>query len=86
MPYQLKMLGNLRDYLPPGQGKPGQGNHCTMALPPEHTIAEAITALALPISRPYYVILNGEKLPPEAYANTLQDGDELVLFPPIKGG
>jgi sulfur carrier protein ThiS len=81
--YHLKMLGNLREHLPVA----GQYSLCEMPLPEQHSISDAVSAVNLPSNRPYFVILNGDKLHPESYAHTiLQENDELVLFPPIKGG
>ncbi|HPE61493.1 MAG TPA: MoaD/ThiS family protein [Thiolinea sp.] len=83
MKLRLKLLGSLRAFLPAGAGF----NTTTLDLTPATTLGMALQSLSIPQQSTYLVLLNGELIPDTAYPDTvLQEGDELTLFPPIKGG
>lgn len=83
MKIQLKMLGDLRHYLPAGT----QFNRCELELAHDATASSVLAHIALPADKTYLLMLNGDMIQQADYANTyLKAGDEVVLFPPIKGG
>ncbi len=79
----LKMLGDLRHYLPAGT----QFNRCELELADGATASSVLTHIALPSEKTYLLMVNGDMIQRDNYATTqLNAGDEVVLFPPIKGG
>ena len=77
------MLGDLRHYLPAGT----QFNRCELELADGATINSVLSHISLPDEKTFLLMVNGDMVQQEAYAIThLSAGDEVVLFPPIKGG
>ena len=83
MKIQLKMLGDLRHYLPAGT----QFNRCELELADSATANSVLSHIALPDEKTFLLMVNGDMVRQSDYATTrLNAGDEVVLFPPIKGG
>ncbi len=79
----LRLLGPLRHYLPPGSGF----DDCQAPLREGDSVATVIDSVALPAGEQFMVLLNGERVEPDAFAATRPAaGDEVTLVPPIKGG
>ena len=76
------MLGGLRVFLPTA----GEFSRCDLQLDEGATIKDAITKVALPAEKPFFVMFGGKKLQETDYSMVLEEGDEVVMFPPIKGG
>ena len=77
------MFGDLRQYLPVGS----QFNRCELEMPDGATPLSVIGRIALPEAKTYLLMVNGDLVRQESYAVTvLEAGDEVVVFPPIKGG
>ncbi len=77
------MLGDLRQYLPAG----AQFNRCELVLTAGATASSVVAHLALPDEKTYLLMVNGAMVQQSDYATTyLQADDEVILFPPIKGG
>ena len=83
MKIQLKMLGDLRQHLPAG----AQFNRCELDIAVDDSVQAVVEKIQLPDEKTFLLMLNGDMVLQADYATTtLQAGDELVLFPPIKGG
>ncbi len=83
MNIKLKMLGGLRQYLPVA----GDFDRCDLDVAEGSSVQGAIDTVALPVGKLFFVMLNGTKLHPQEYDSTLlSEGDDFVLFPPVKGG
>jgi sulfur carrier protein ThiS len=79
----IKLFGALRQYLPAGSGF----NSCQLTTTEHPLLNEVLAMLPIPDSKAYLVILNDEKISRQEYASTqLNESDEVVLLPPIKGG
>ena len=83
MKITLTMFGDLRPYLPSGS----QFNKCDLDVSKDEPLNKVLDQIKLPEDKVYMVMLNGEKINADDYNTTLlQKGDEITLFPPIKGG
>jgi len=82
MKISLKMLGGLRVFLP----TPGEFSRCDLQLSEGATINDVIAKVGLAPDRPFFVMFDGKKLQESDYSTPLKDGDEVTMFPPIKGG
>ena len=82
MKISLKMLGGLRVFLPTA----GKFSRCDLTLSEGATINDVIAKVGLPDNKPFFVMFGGKKLQESDYSSPLSEGDEVVLFPPIKGG
>ena len=83
MQVTVKLFGALRQYLPAGSGF----NSCQLAVTESPMLEDVLGMLAIPERKAYLVIVNDEKINREDYASTqIQENDEIVLLPPIKGG
>lgn len=76
------MLGGLRVFLPTA----GEFSRCDVHLSEGATINDVIAQVGLPENKPFFVMFEGKKLQGADYSTPLNEGDEVVLFPPIKGG
>jgi len=48
---------------------------------------DLLDALALPEDEPYMTLVNGQSVAPGLRAGTrLNEGDKVIVFPPLKGG
>ncbi len=82
MKVQVRTAGLLGRYLPPGS----EANRARLDLPDGLTVAAAMARLGLPEGS-YLVTLNGKALTAARRGEAvLQDGDDLALMPPLKGG
>ena len=83
MQITVKTAGLLGRYLPPGSS----GNEARLDIEAETTPLDVMRRLALPEHDSYLVMLNGQIVPSRARPDTrLKEGDELGIFPPLKGG
>jgi len=83
MQVNVKLFGALREYLPAGSGF----NSCQLTTTELPLLNEVLAMLPIPDGKAYLVILNDEKINQQEYASTrLNESDEVVLLPPIKGG
>lgn len=83
MKVRLKMFGDLRQYLPAGS----RFNHIDLELAAGSAVSQVMQRVTLPDNKTWLLMLNGDLVHEPDYAQTaLKDGDEVVLFPPIKGG
>lgn len=83
MDISVKLFGGLRHYLPVGSSF----NACTINLDQGANLVNLLDKVPVPGDKPYLVMLNDIKISQEQYAQTvIQDGDDVVLLPPIKGG
>ncbi len=83
MQVSVKLFGGLRQFLPAGSSF----NSCQLTISVDSMLEEVLAMLPIPASKAYLVIINDEKINREDYASTqVQENDEIVLLPPIKGG
>jgi sulfur carrier protein ThiS len=83
MQISVTLFGGLRHFLPAGSSF----NKCKISIDDGASLEALLQRVPIPADKPYLVILNDEKVLPEAYAETLvQADDDIVLLPPIKGG
>ena len=83
MQVNVKLFGALRQYLPAGSGF----NSCQLTTIERPLLSDVLAMLPIPDRKAYLVILNDEKINRQQYASTqLEENDEVVLLPPIKGG
>ena len=83
MQVNVKLFGALREYLPAGSGF----NSCQLTTTELPLLNEVLAMLPIPDGKAYLVILNDEKINQQEYTSTqLNENDEVVLLPPIKGG
>jgi sulfur carrier protein ThiS len=79
----VKLFGGLRHYLPAGSGF----NSCVIQVEDGTTLDGLLDKVPVPRDKPYMVMLNDTKISEEQFGDTLiNEGDDLVLLPPIKGG
>lgn len=82
MQITVKTSGLIRRYLPEGSRSP-----CALDVADDATAEAVMRQLGLPMEDQYLVMLNGSVLPAAERGETvLSAGDELGLFPPLKGG
>ncbi len=83
MQVTVKLFGALRQFLPTGSSF----NSGQLSIQAESTLGDVLALLPIPEHRAYLVIINDEKINREDYASMpVQENDEIVLLPPIKGG
>lgn len=83
MEIPVKLFGALRHYLPAGSGF----NSCTVTVEDGANLDNLLDKVPVPRDQSYMVLLNDTKISQEQYPDTaIQDGDDVVLLPPIKGG
>jgi sulfur carrier protein ThiS len=79
----LRLYATLQDYLPPGT----PGNQVHLDLPEGATIPEALESLSVPLGLAHIVMVKGRRvLGPQLAQRTLNEGDELAVWPAIGGG
>ena len=84
MQITFKLYASLGEYLPADKRN---GNHMTLEVAPEATIADVIGPFNLPMKMVHLVLINGAFVPPaERATRTLAEGDVLAIWPPIAGG
>ena len=83
MQVTVKLFGALRQYLPAGSSF----NSCELTTAERPMLDQLLQMLPIPDHEAYLVILNDEKINNQDYASTrVEENDEVVLLPPIKGG
>ena len=83
MKVSVKLFGALREYLPAGSSF----NSCQLTIAANTMLGDVLSQLPIPEQKTYLVIINDEKINRENYASTqINENDEIVLLPPIKGG
>jgi sulfur carrier protein ThiS len=83
MDISVTLFGGLRHFLPAGSSF----NKCNISAADGASLEVLLQQIPIPANKPYIVILNDEKVSRENYAEiTIQEKDEVVLLPPIKGG
>ena len=83
MDISVTLFGGLRHFLPAGSSF----NKCKFSTDEGASLETLLRQLPIPENKPYIVILNDEKVSRENYADILiQEKDDIVLLPPIKGG
>jgi molybdopterin converting factor small subunit len=76
---RLRLFAHLADYLPPD----ADGDGVTLELPDGALISDVLATLHIPERVPFLSVVNGHEV--EA-SQSLHDGDELTIFPPLSGG
>jgi molybdopterin converting factor small subunit len=76
MQIDVKLYGDLKKYAP------GEQTDFVLTLKPGATLGDALKMVSIPMDR-YVSLINGRRATTEA---RIEDGDILVLFPPISGG
>lgn len=79
MQVKVKLFATLRDYLP----KDSDGRSCLMDVDETTTIEQIISTFNIPEEIPKIILVNGLNGTME---QTLKEGDELSIFPPVAGG
>ena len=83
MKLTFKTGGIMSDLLPAGSSD----EQAVIDMPEGATIPDVMAHFDLPVDDFYLVILNDTVVPKAARPETtLQEGDELGIFPPLKGG
>ena len=83
MKIRLKMLGDLRQYLPIA----GTFNECELTLSAQGRVSDVLALVKLPADKEALLMVNDEMVrQSELHQYQLKSGDVLTLFPPIKGG
>lgn len=82
MKISLKMLGGLRVFLPTA----GEFSRCDLELSEGATINDVIARVGLAADRPFFIMFDGKKIQEDDYSAPLKEGDEVIMFPPVKGG
>ncbi len=79
----FKLFATLADYLPPER----KGNIVELEVAPGTTVMELIHRFLVPGKRAHLVLVNGVFMPPGGRAaRTLEENDELAIWPPVAGG
>lgn len=79
MQVKVKLFATLRDYLP----KDSDGRSCLMDIDEKTTIEQIIATFNIPEEIPKIILVNGLN---GTMDQTLKEGDELSVFPPVAGG
>ena len=79
----VRTAGLLGRYLPPGSA----GNEARIEVGAGSTPLDIMRRLELPEDDRYLIMLNGQVVPAAQRPSVqLSDGDDLGIFPPLKGG
>ncbi len=83
MKVRVKTAGLLGKYLPPGS----EANRAEIDIPSGTTPVGVMERLGIPTAGHYLVTVNGVALPePERRTAILEDGDQIAIMPPLRGG
>lgn len=77
MRIQVRLLFHLKDHGPGGQGQ------FPLDLAPGTTLGQILARLGIPPEPAKVLLLNGMQA---SLAQAPQEGDDLVVFPPVEGG
>jgi sulfur carrier protein ThiS len=79
----LKLFAGLSPLLPPE----ARANSLELEIPPQATIDEILKTQRVPEESAHLVTVNGVFIAPgERAKRTLQEADELAIWPPVAGG
>jgi sulfur carrier protein ThiS len=79
----FKLFATLTDLLPPERS----GNQVVLEVSPDTTVQDIVDRYRVPPKLAHLVLVNGIFVPPGGRAQrTLQENDELAVWPPIAGG
>ncbi|MCU7845381.1 MAG: MoaD/ThiS family protein [Candidatus Thiodiazotropha sp. (ex Monitilora ramsayi)] len=79
----FKLFASLSDLLPPE----ARGNALELEITSQTTIGEILEAQRIPEESAHLVMVNGIFVAPsERASKTLQEADELAIWPPVAGG
>lgn len=79
----FKLFATLTDLLPPERS----GNQVALDVSSDTTVQDIIDRYRVPPKLAHLVLVNGSFVPPgERAQRTLQESDELAVWPPIAGG
>ena len=79
MQVKVKLFATLREYLP----KDSDGRSCLMDIDEKTSIEQIIATFNIPEEIPKIILVNGLN---GTMDQTLKEGDELSIFPPVAGG
>lgn len=83
MRIKFKLFASLSDLLPPE----ARGNAIALEITSQTTIDEILKSQQVPEESAHLVMVNGTFIPPsERTSRTLQEADELAIWPPVAGG
>ncbi len=83
MKLTVHLFGALRLYLPIGSAF----NSCELEFAEAPSLTQVLKNLQIPDYSEFVILLNDQKIPQEKFSSTaLQEKDEVVLLPSIKGG
>jgi molybdopterin converting factor small subunit len=80
MQVRIKLMAALRNKLPAGSS----GGAAQLEVPPGSSVAAVLKRLAIESGHIHLVMVNGEMEPDRN--RLLQEGDDIVVFPPVAGG
>ena len=87
MQVSIKLVGILVDRLPDNHPLENAIGTNTIELPGQPDVAALLTHVGLAPESEYFAMINGDHVPAEELSGTaLNDGDAVVLVPPMKGG
>jgi molybdopterin converting factor small subunit len=79
MQVKVKLFATLRDYLP----KDSDGRSCQVNIDEATTIEQIIGKFNIPEEIPKIILVNGLN---GTMDQTVKEGDEVSIFPPVAGG
>lgn len=77
MRIQVRLLFNLKEHAPGGQGQ------FALDLAPGTTLGQVLASLGIPEQPAKVMLLNGIQA---SLDQAPREGDDLVVFPPVEGG
>ncbi len=83
MQVSIKLLGELDQYLSAN----GKMNQSKLNIPAGLTLQKILSQLKIPDDLDFILLQNGALIQEQEYVNIIpKSGDEIIIFPPIKGG
>ncbi len=83
MKLTVHLFGALRLYLPTDS----DFNSCELELLDNSTLTQLLKKLQIPGQSEFIILLNDQKISQDQFSNTVVDeNDEVILLPSIKGG
>ncbi len=85
MRVSLSLVGILQEYYPDASNT--EDGPVAQEAAPGTSVRALISALGVPDEHEYFIMVNGERIAQaQAHARTLEENDDVVLVPVIKGG